>query len=163
MARFYIIPVDDLHQLEIPEVISSAKKTFFNRKKSPLELFIERLEAVAIETIHYKWPDISLAILAVFSKEKLRADWEYLEHNKTASIITEKYDVGAYIFSPNDIELMKIKPNGYFYSLPELDQFAANFEGRKPSNPRLMRNAAKFFEDVLSKLKTGTVSVLIME
>ena len=163
MARFYIINVKDLNQLEVADGISSSKKTLFGRKKAPVELLTDKLEEIAIETIIYKWPDISLAILAVFSKERLQADWDYLEHNRTAGIITEKYNVGAYIFSPNDLELMKIKPNGYFYSLQELDQFAEKFEGRKPANPQLMKNAAKFLEDVLSRLKPDNVAVLLME
>lgn len=163
MATFYIIHVNDLEQLEIAESIVNSKRTLFTRTKTPLELFTSKLEEVAVETIKYKWPDISLAIISVFSKERLKADWDYLEYNKTAGMITEKYEVGAYVFSVNDIELMKIKPNGYFYSLPELDQFAANFEGRKPANPQLMRNAAKFLEDVLSKLKPDHVALVLME
>ena len=162
MATFYFLQENDLEQLKNHDP-GGKKRAIFTRKKKPAELFAEKLESIAHETIKYKWADLSLSILAVFSKEKLQADWHDLEHNVLANELTEKYETGVYIFSSNDIGLIKLKPNNYFYRMNELDQFAVTFQGTKPNNPNLMRNAAKFLDEILSSLKAGIVAVLVME
>ena len=164
MATFYILKKNDLVLLKNgSEADPGKRKGFFSRKKKPADAFVETLESTAVEKFKYKWADLSLVILAVFSKERLKADWHYLEYNGIANELTEKYEAGVYIFSGDDKGMMKLKPNGYFYPMHELDQFAATFEGSKPNNPNLMRNAAKFLDEVLSKLTSDTVALLVLE
>ena len=162
-AAFYILNIKDLKRLEnedVPE--SETKKSWIGLKRKTLHPLITSVEKLAVEKINYRWSALAFPILAVFSKEKLKADWSYLEYGEIANKLSEKIEAGIYIFSKNDLGLMKIKPNGYFYSIQQLNQFAADFEGSRPKNPDVMRNAAKALEEALSKLTMDTVVLLLL-
>lgn len=162
-AAFYILNIKDLDTLKNEDVHEpELKKSWFRLKRKTQDPLITKLEELAVEKINYRWSALAFPIIAVFSKEKLKADWSYLEYSKVADTLSEKIDAGIYIFSQNDLGLMKIKPNGYFYSIQELNQFAAEFEGTRPKNPDVMRNAAKALEEALSKLTKDTVLLLLL-
>ena len=162
-AAFYILNIKDLDALKNEDAHESeAKKSWLRLKRKTQDPFITKLEDLAVEKINYRWSALAFPILAVFSKENLKADWSYLEYSEVADKLSEKMEAGIYIFSQNDLGLMKIKPNGYFYSIQQLNTFAAEFEGSKPKNPEVMRNAAKALEDALSKLTKDTVLLLLL-
>ena len=162
-AAFYILNIKDLEVLGKEDVHESeTKKSWISLKRKAQHPFIISLEKFAVEKINYRWSALAFPILAVFSKEKLKADWSFLEYNEIANKLSEKIEAGIYIFSKNDLGLMKIKPNGYFYSIQQLNQFAADFEGSKPKNPDIMRNAAKALDEALSKLTKDTALLLLL-
>ena len=162
-AAFYTLQIKDLDILGKGDIQESeTKKSWIGLKRKTQHPFITNLEKRAVERINYRWSALAFPILAVFSKEKLKADWSYLEYSDVANKLSEKIDAGIYIFSKNDLGLMKIKPNGYFYSIQQLNQFAADFEGSKPKNPDTMRNAAKALDEALSKLTKDTVLLLLL-
>lgn len=162
-AVFYTLNTADLERLQNDNGdISESKKSWLGLKRKTQHPFITKLEKLAVEKINYRWSALAFPILAVFSKEKLKADWNYLEHSTVADKLSENLDAGIYIFSPNDLQLMKIKPNGYFYSIQLLNQFATEFEGSKPKNPDIMLNAAKALDEALSKLTKDMVLLLLL-
>jgi hypothetical protein len=162
-ATFYILEVKDLALLESEGgKESDSKKSWLGLKKKTQEPFISQLEKLTVEKISYRWSALAFPILAVFSKEKLKADWHYLEYTSIADKFSEKIEAGIYIFSINDKEMIKLKPNGYFYTIQQLNQFAAEFEGSKPKNPDIMKNAAKALDEVLSKLTKEKVVLLLL-
>ena len=162
-ATFYILQIKDLELLQ-NEVKgnSDIKKSWLGLKRKTTDSFVNKLEKFAVEKIKYRWSALAFPVLAVFSKEKLKADWHYLEYSSIANEFSEKAEAGIYIFSINDTLLMKLKPNGYFYSIQELNQFAFEFEGTKPKNPDLMRNAAKALDEALSKITKEKVVLLLL-
>ena len=162
-AAFYILATADLENLQNDNgTESETKKSWLGLKRKTQHPFITRLEKLAVEKINYRWSALAFPILAVFSKEKLKADWDYLEHSRVADKLSENLDAGIYIFSPNDLQLMKIKPNGYFYSIQQLNQFATEFEGTKPKNPDIMRKAAEALDEALTKLTRDRVLLLFL-
>src|SRR5688500_4814186 len=162
-AMFYILEVKDLELLQNEDGKDpDTKAGWLKLKKKTQNPFLSKLEKLAMEKIHYRWSALAFPILAVFSKEKLKADWNYLEYSGVADKFSENLEAGIYIFSINDKGLMKLKPNGYFYSIQQLNQFAAEFEGSKPKNPDIMLNAAKALDEVLSKLTKEKVVLLLL-
>jgi hypothetical protein len=162
-AEFYILNIKDLEPLQSEDRNDSkTKKSWLGLKRKTQDPFITKLEKLAVEKITYRWSALAFPILAVFSKEKLKADWGYLEYSEVADKLSEKLDAGIYIFSQNDFGLLKIKPNGFFYSIQQLNRFAADFEGSKPKNPDIMQHAAKFLEEALSKVTKGQVLLLLL-
>ena len=162
-AAFYIIKKEDLELLQNEDIhLSKATKSWLGIKRKTQHPFVIKLEKIAVEKINYRWSALAFPVLAVFSKELLKADWGYLEFSEAADKLSANMDAGIYIFSPNDLQLMKIKPNGYFYSIQQLNQFATKFEGSKPKNPDTMRNAAKSLDEALSKLTKDTVLLLFL-
>jgi hypothetical protein len=162
-AAFYILSTKNLDTLKHQDFPKSGiKKSWFGLKRKTQHPFIMKLEELAVEKISYRWSALAFPILAVFSRESLRADWSDLEYSTVADRLSEKIAAGIYIFSQNDLGLMKIKPNGYLNSIQQLDQFAAEFAGSRPKNPDVMRNAAKALEEALSKLTKDTVLLLLL-
>ena len=162
-AEFYILNIKDLESLQSDAGNDpKKKKSWLGLKRKTRHPFVTKLEEFAVAKIRYRWSALAFPILAVFSKETLKADWEYLEYSRVADKLSEKIEAGIYIFSKNDLGLMKIKPNGYFYSIQQLNRFAADFEGSKPKNPDVMENAAKALEEALSKLTKDQVLLLFL-
>jgi hypothetical protein len=162
-ATFFILDIKDLELLQSEDNNDAeTKKSWLGLKKKTQDPFITKLEKLAGEKINYRWSALAFPILAVFSKEKLKADWNYLEYSEIADKLSEKVEAGIYIFSQNDLALMKIKPNGYFYSIQQLNQFAAEFQGSKPKSPDIMKNAAKALDEGLSKLTKDKVLLLLL-
>src|SRR5215203_3605591 len=162
-AAFYILNIKDLESLQNEDTNDSeTKKSWLGLKRKTQDPFITKLERLAVEKISYRWSALAFPILAVFSKEKLKADWSYLEYSKVADKLSEKLEAGIYIFSENDLGMVKVKPNGYFYSIQQLNQFASDFEGSKPKNSDIMQNAAKALDEALSKLTKDQVLLLLL-
>ena len=162
-ATFYVLSIKDLELLQRGAYAGSTiKKAVFGLIKKRLDSFAAHVESFAIEKIKYRWSGFAYAVLAVFSKEKLQVDWSQCEYNNLAEELTKKYETGIYIFSTKDEELFKLRPNGFYYSIEELDEFAVEFQGTKPGNPNVMKDAVKVLEEALSKLTDEKVLLLLI-
>ena len=163
-ASFYILSLKSLDELKAVEKGNgSNKKSWLARITKPADPIPDKLESLAVDKITYRYSGLAFAILSVFSKEKLEAGWDDLEYSSVAHELSEKTDTGIYIFSINDMQLLKLKPTGMFYSMEELDQFAIEFEGNKPGNPDIMRKAVEVFSEALSRLSKDRVVLLSMD
>lgn len=162
-ATFYLLSTKDLEFLKQgPYAGSTIKKAVFSLIKKKVDSFARHLDSLAIEKIKYRWSGLAYAVLAVFSKEKLQVDWDKLEYNDLAEELTKKYEIGAYIFSFKDEELFKLRPNGFYYGIEELDEFAVEFQGTKPANPNVMQDSVKVLDEALSKLTEEKVLLLLI-
>jgi hypothetical protein len=161
-ATLCILEIKDLELLQ-NAADSGIKKNWLGRVRTAPGTFTKRLDGLVIEKIRYRWSGLAFAILAVFSNEKLGVDWNNLEYSNLANEFSEKTGAGIYIFSVSDDELFKLRPNGFYYSIEELDQFAIEFEGKKPANPEIMKNAVEVLEEALSKLTNEKVVLLLIE
>jgi hypothetical protein len=162
-ASFYVLKLDSLYELrKIDSADSSNKKSWFQRIRKSADPVLDKLESLSVNKINYRYSGLAFAILAVFSKEKLEADWDNLEYSSMANELSERTGAGIYIFSINDMQLLKLKPSEQFYSLEQLDQFAIEFVGNKPSNPDIMRKAVEVFTEALYKMANDRVVVLFM-
>jgi hypothetical protein len=160
-ATFYILQLKEIETLKnVSNSNVGKKKGWLNITKKASDKLLEKLEEVALEKIFYRWSGQAFPVLAVFSKEKLGVDWGDLQYSKIALELLEKRDAGLYIFSVFDDGLLKLKLNGMFYTLPELNEFAIEFVGNKPGNPDIMKNAVEVFNQALSKLTKEHVVVL---
>ena len=161
-ATFYILAIKDLELLQkAGDAGSTIKKAIRNLLKTKADSLTSDLADYAIETIKYRWSGAAYTVLAVFGKEKLEVDLNNLEYSKLANELSEKNEVGVYIFSSND-DLLKLKPNGFYYSIEELDEFAVELKGSKPANPAVMKDAVKILDNALSKLSDETVVLLLI-
>lgn len=164
-ATFFIIEKKDLELLEKEgkEETAVIKRRWFEKPKKPASVLSRRLEAVAVEKVNFRWAGLAFVIMAVFSREKLGADWDNLKYSHLANQFFDKTEGGIYIFSIHDQELLKLKPNGYYYTMGELEQFAIEFEGNKPGNPDIMKDTVKVLDEALSKITMGNIVVLLIE
>lgn len=161
-ATFYILEIKVLETLQkANDSGSNIKRAIRSLTKKKPDSFASHLNGFAIETIKYRWSGSAYTVLAVFAKEKLEVDLNKLEYNKLADELSEKNKVGVYIFSTND-DLFKLKPNGFYYSIEELDEFAIEFKGSKPANPGIMKDAVKILDEALSKLSDEKVVLLLI-
>lgn len=162
-ATFYIVDLKNIEALsESAENNTGGKKGIF-RKKKPGETIVELLDHFSSEKIPYKWSGLAFTTLAVFCKEKMGFDWSGLEYHELADKLSDKYDVGVYIFSSKDEGLFRLETTGLFYNLEELEHFAADLLGSKPSNPEVMREAVVVLNQQVLKLKKNNVVILLLQ
>ncbi|MGZ5134885.1 MAG: hypothetical protein ACXWCG_07035 [Flavitalea sp.] len=162
-ACFYILPTNSLEELRKDETGNvSNKKNWLARIIKPADPLPDKLESFAVDKINYRYSGLAFAILSAFSREKLEADWDDLEYSSIANELSERTGNGIYIFSINDIQLLKLKPTEKFYSLEQLDQFAIEFAGNKPGNPDIMRKAVEVFSEALYRLANDRLVLLAM-
>jgi|GEM_PF-5672037 len=163
-AALSILEIKDLALLQQAlDADAGNTKNWLKRMKKTADSFASKLESFAIEKISYRWSGFAFAVLAVFSKERLGVDWDNLEYSRIANTLQKNSEAGMYIFSINDLDLLKLKPNGLFYSVEELDQFAIEFEGNQPGNREIMKNAVEVLNLAFSKLTKQRVAVLLIE
>ncbi|MBC7827154.1 MAG: hypothetical protein H7122_05375 [Chitinophagaceae bacterium] len=163
-ATFFVIDKKGLEFLQKESQAEGAnKKNWLGLLKKTPDTLLKKLESITLEKINYRWSGLAFAIVAVFSKEKLHVDWDALEYSDFANELSSKTELGIYIFSINDQDLLKLKPTGLFYSEQELDQFAVDFEGKKPANPDIMKNAIKILDEALSKLTKEKLVLLLIK
>lgn len=163
-ATFYIFNLKDLEEISTAgDEVLEKKKNFFGLKKTGPDPLETQLAELAIEKTQYRWSGLAYSLLAVFSKEKFNIDWSNLEYKALAEKLAEKYKAGIYIFSAKDENLVMLKPNGYFYTLEELEEFTVELEGAKPANPNIMNDAVKLLNETLAKITTGTVALLLIQ
>ena len=162
-ACFYVLTLnslDELRKLDTGNV--SNKKTWLKRITKSVDPLQEKLESLAVNKMYYRYSGLAFAILSAFSKEKLEADWDDLEYSSIAKELSERTGTGIYIFTINDMQLLKLVPTEKFYSLEQLDLFAIEFAGNEPSNPDVMRKAIEVFSEALYKLSNDRVILLSM-
>lgn len=162
-ATFYLVNVEDLPMLRSMEPVPTVKKSLISFKKKPLVTLESKIAEVAQETIPYRWSGLAYTMLAVFAKEKLGVDWSLLYYKDLADELSEKHNVGIYIFSTTDEGMFVMKPNGYFYNLEELNEFSSEIQGNAPANSNIMDDAVKLLNEVLSKLTPEKVGLLLLQ
>jgi hypothetical protein len=157
-ATLYLLEIKDLQSLQSSD--SPKRKSLLGRLKKPAGTFESKLQEVAAEKINYRWSGTAFAVLAIFSKERLEVNWDNLEYSSIANDLSSSWEAGIYLFSIKDEGLLRLKPNGMFYSLQELDEFAIEFAGDKPGNPNIMKDAVGSLNNALSKLTKENVVLL---
>lgn len=163
-ASFHVLKLDSLDDLrKVDPANSKNKKSWFQRKRKLTHPVLDKLESLSVNKISFRYSGLAFAVLSVFSKEKLEAGWDDLEYSTIANELSQKTGAGIYIFSINDMQLLKLRPSEQFYSLEQLDQFAIEFVGNKPSNPDVMRKAVDVFTEALYKLANDRVVILLMK
>lgn len=162
-ATFYIVHSEGLQKLhEQLDTEVTSKKSLFKRRK-PGEILVEMLDLHSTEKNPYKWSGLAYSMLAMFCKEKMGFDWSGLEYHQLANKLSEKYASGVYIFCVKDEGLFRLEANGFFYTLEELEQFAIDLLGSRPSNPEIMNEAVKMFNMQMAKLKKDNAVVLLLQ
>jgi len=163
IATFYLLSIENLESLQnIKDPAFARNKKWLGLHKKTAGLLVKKLDQVAIETVKWQWSGLAFVVLSVFSKEKLEVDWYRLEHGALSASLSEKWATGVYIFSAKDEEMQKLKPNGFYYSMEEIDEFALQLEGTKPANPEIMKNAVELMDVFLSKLTDDRAALLVI-
>lgn len=163
-ASFWIVATKDLPKLRmIAETGLEYKRNWLGLRRLDPEPLSEKIKQIAVDQVNYRYSGFAFSIIAVFSKERLGVDWDKLEHSELAGKLSKLGDAGVYIFSIADRDLLKLKPTGLFYTMEELDQFAIEFEGNKPSNPEIMKNAINVYNKAFDQLSNERLVLLLIE
>jgi hypothetical protein len=163
-ASLYLLKIDDLNSLVADTGVQSRKnKGLLRWSRKNTDPFITKLDNIALEKTDYRWSGIAFSVLSVFSREKLKVDWDKLEYGSIANQLSKIRDAGVYIFSTKDESLSTLKMDGFYYSLTELDEFAEEFTGNKPHYADVMKNAIILLNDMLLKLTPERVVLLLIK
>ena len=160
-ASLYLLRIHDLQSLvDDLRVQNGKKKTLIPWSKKNADRFETKLEKLAVEKVNYRWSGMAFTVLAVFSRERLKVDWDTLEYGSVANELSRNRDTGIYIFSAKDEALLALKHNGQFYTTRELDNYAEKFTGEKPRNTDVMKDAVILLNSMLSKITPDNVVIL---
>ncbi len=162
-ATFYLLEIKALEELQgtVTTETGQKKRIFSLKKKGPAPVE-DKLDEIASEKVPYRWSGLAYTLLSVFAKEKMGFDWSQLEYGVLADELSRRYEVGVYIFSVKDEGLFRMKPNGYFYNLEELNEFSVELQGNAPANANIMDDAVRLLNEVLSKITEDRVALLLL-